>query len=99
MSMGSITSPTKRSRTARSRRSKQPWRHIADRGYRTIPTRGGPSSPGERVRTLHVGLLRRAERWDALLQHEPADEHAHLALMRASATRGDLRGAVRQYER
>jgi len=53
----------------------------------------------ERVRTLHVDLLRRAERWDALLQHEPADEHAHLALMRASATRGDLRGAVRQYER
>ncbi len=53
----------------------------------------------ERVRTLHLDLLRRAERWDGVLQQEPADEQAHLALMRASATSGDVRGAVRQYER
>lgn len=53
----------------------------------------------ERVRTLHLDLLRRAKRWDAVLQHEPADEQAHLALMRTSVSRGDVRGAVRQFER
>jgi DNA-binding SARP family transcriptional activator/tetratricopeptide (TPR) repeat protein len=53
----------------------------------------------DRVRTLHLDLLRRAQRWDAVLHEEPADEQAHLALMRSSAERGDLRGALRQYER
>ncbi|HYU04713.1 MAG TPA: AAA family ATPase, partial [Jatrophihabitantaceae bacterium] len=53
----------------------------------------------DRVRTLHLDLLRRAQRWDAVLREEPADEQAHLALMRSGAERGDLRGALRQYER
>ena len=34
-----------------------------------------------------------------LLQHEPADEHAHRSLMRLYAARGDRRTALRQYER
>jgi DNA-binding SARP family transcriptional activator/tetratricopeptide (TPR) repeat protein len=53
----------------------------------------------DRVRNLHLDLLRRAERWEALLHEEPADEQAHLALMRACADRGDARGALRQFER
>jgi DNA-binding SARP family transcriptional activator len=53
----------------------------------------------ERLRSLHLDLLRRAGLWDAVLLDEPADEQAHLALMRAAADRGDVRGALRQYER
>lgn len=53
----------------------------------------------ERVRQQHVELLRRARRWDALLAEEPADEEAHLELMRAHAANGDRRSALRQYER
>lgn len=71
---------------------------------------GGPLLPDElyepwagqaqqRVRNLHLDLLRRAGRWEAVLAEEPTDEHAHLELMRASAERGDVRGALRQYER
>jgi DNA-binding SARP family transcriptional activator/tetratricopeptide (TPR) repeat protein len=51
------------------------------------------------VRVLHLDLLRRAGRWVDLLAEEPADEQAHLALARASADRGDVRGALRQFER
>jgi DNA-binding SARP family transcriptional activator len=53
----------------------------------------------EHARRLHVSLLRRAQRWDALLAEEPADEDAHVALMRAYIARGDRRAALRQYER
>lgn len=53
----------------------------------------------DRTQTLHLDLLRRAENWDAVLSEEPADEQAHIALMRLRADRGDLRGALRQYER
>ena len=48
---------------------------------------------------VHVDLLRLARRWEDLLQQEPADEEAHLALARASAERGDVRAALRQLER
>jgi hypothetical protein len=57
------------------------------------------ASPRERARTLHLDLLRQAQMWDAVLQEEPTDEQAHLALMRRQAERGDVRGALRQYER
>jgi len=53
----------------------------------------------DRVRTLHLDLLRLAQRWEDVLREEPADEQAHLALMRSSADRGDIRGALRQFER
>lgn len=53
----------------------------------------------EALRLLHVDLLRLAGRWEDLLREEPGDEEAHLALVRASADRGDVRGALRQLER
>ncbi|HEY7045732.1 MAG TPA: AAA family ATPase [Jatrophihabitantaceae bacterium] len=52
-----------------------------------------------RLGQLHLDLLRRAGRWDAVLHEQPADEQAHLALMQTRADRGDVRGALRQYER
>jgi DNA-binding SARP family transcriptional activator/tetratricopeptide (TPR) repeat protein len=51
------------------------------------------------LRVLLLGLLRLARRWEDLLREDPADEQAHLALIRASADRGDVRGALRQFER
>jgi DNA-binding SARP family transcriptional activator/tetratricopeptide (TPR) repeat protein len=51
------------------------------------------------VRSLHLDLLRLAGRWEELLAEDPVDEQAHLALVRASADRGDVRGALRQLER
>ena len=53
----------------------------------------------EAVRTLHLDLLRLTERWEELLEREPLDEEAHLALARGYAERGDLRAAQRQFER
>jgi DNA-binding SARP family transcriptional activator/tetratricopeptide (TPR) repeat protein len=53
----------------------------------------------EQLRVLRVDLLRLAQRWPELLHEDPADEQAHLALMRSSADRGDIRGALRQFER
>jgi DNA-binding SARP family transcriptional activator len=47
----------------------------------------------------HVDLLRLLGRWDDLLAEEPADEDAHLALARARADAGDVRGALVQLER
>ncbi|WP_222263160.1 AAA family ATPase [Modestobacter marinus] len=53
----------------------------------------------DRVRQVHLDLLRAGRRWEDLLREEPADEQAHLALMRELADRGDRRGALRQFER
>jgi DNA-binding SARP family transcriptional activator/tetratricopeptide (TPR) repeat protein len=53
----------------------------------------------DRVRILHLDLLRLAQRWEDVLREDPADEQAHIALMRSSADRGDIRGALRQFER
>jgi len=53
----------------------------------------------ESVRLLHLDLLRRAARWEEVLEEDPTDEAAHLALIRQSADRGDVRGALRQFER
>jgi DNA-binding SARP family transcriptional activator/tetratricopeptide (TPR) repeat protein len=58
------------------------------------------TQPGrERLRGLHLGLLRQVGRWDELVRLDPTDEQAHLALMREYARAGDRRGALRQYER
>lgn len=51
------------------------------------------------VTALRLELLRQAGRWLELLEHEPADEDAHLALARTQLERGDARGALRQFER
>jgi DNA-binding SARP family transcriptional activator len=53
----------------------------------------------ERIAQLRIDLLRRLERWDDLVVADPTDELAHVALMRALRSRGDLHGALRQYER
>lgn len=51
------------------------------------------------VQALRLDLLRLVERWAEVLEEEPADEQAHLALARAHADRGDHRAALRQFER
>ncbi len=51
------------------------------------------------LRLLYLDLLRLAQRWEDVLREDPADEQAHLALMRSSADRDDIRGALRQFER
>ncbi|WP_426592597.1 ATP-binding protein [Cellulomonas sp. McL0617] len=53
----------------------------------------------ESVALLHLDLLRLAERWEQVLDLDPADEPAHLALVRAHLDRGDVRAAQRQFER
>ena len=53
----------------------------------------------DEARLLYLDCLRLARQWDAVLREEPADEPAHLALMRAMADKGDLRGALRQFQR
>jgi DNA-binding SARP family transcriptional activator/tetratricopeptide (TPR) repeat protein len=53
----------------------------------------------ERLSVLHQQLLRQAGRWEQLLEIDPADEEAHVALMRAHLDRGDRTSALRQFER
>ena len=53
----------------------------------------------DRLRQAHLDVLRAGRRWADLLQAEPADEQAHVELMREHAARGDARGALRQFER
>ena len=48
---------------------------------------------------LYRDLLRTSGRWEDLLREEPADEEAHLAVVTEHAERGDLRSALRQFER
>jgi DNA-binding SARP family transcriptional activator/tetratricopeptide (TPR) repeat protein len=55
--------------------------------------------PRRAIRRQHLDLLRLLERWDDVLDDEPADEEAHLALTRARAAAGDVRGALVQLER
>jgi len=51
------------------------------------------------ARQQHLDLLRLLGRWGDVLEEEPADEDAHLALARARAEAGDVRGALVQLER
>ena len=53
----------------------------------------------ERLRTLNADLLHRAGRWEVLLQEDPTNEEAHVALARRMARAGDVRGGLRQLER
>ena len=55
--------------------------------------------PRSSARRQHLDLLRLLGRWEDVLADEPADEDAHLALARARADGGDLRGALVQLER
>jgi DNA-binding SARP family transcriptional activator len=53
----------------------------------------------DRLRLLHLDVLRLAGRWEALAAADPTDEQAHLTLMRMLADVGDGRSALRQFER
>ncbi|CUR56590.1 putative Response regulator receiver and SARP domain protein [metagenome] len=53
----------------------------------------------EAARLLYVDLLRLGAHWPELLEAEPADEEAHLAVARTRAEKGDPRGALIQLER
>lgn len=53
----------------------------------------------ERLRLLHLEVLRDSGRWEALLAADPTDEEAHLTLVRRLVRAGDRSGALRQFER
>jgi DNA-binding SARP family transcriptional activator len=53
----------------------------------------------ERLLQLHVDRLRRAGRWEELLEAEPAAEDAHRALMREALEAGDRVAAARRLRR
>src|SRR4051812_14117027 len=53
----------------------------------------------ERLRLLHLDVLRLAGRWEVLCAADPTDEDAHLHVVRALAAQGNLRSALRQFER
>ena len=53
----------------------------------------------EQLRRSHLDLLRLDGRWEAVVELDPSDERAHLALMRRHAANGDRHAALRQFER
>src|SRR5690606_37397322 len=55
--------------------------------------------PREWLRLRHLDLLRLDERWEHLVELDPGDEAANVALMRRYAANGDRHSALRQYER
>jgi DNA-binding SARP family transcriptional activator/tetratricopeptide (TPR) repeat protein len=55
--------------------------------------------PRDRLRLLHIRVLRLAERWEVLAAADPTDEAAHVALARQHLDRGDPLAALRQLER
>jgi DNA-binding SARP family transcriptional activator len=55
--------------------------------------------PRDATRLLHVELLRLTGQWEAVLRENPADEQAHLELVRGLADQRDFRAALRQLER
>jgi DNA-binding SARP family transcriptional activator len=52
----------------------------------------------ERLDHLHRQLLRQVGDWHQILRADPADEQAHLALMRRYAEYGDRTAALRQFD-
>jgi predicted ATPase/DNA-binding SARP family transcriptional activator len=53
----------------------------------------------ERLRLLHLQVLRSARRWNALVELDPTDEDAHVEIMRALMASGAHRAALLQYDR
>jgi DNA-binding SARP family transcriptional activator/tetratricopeptide (TPR) repeat protein len=53
----------------------------------------------EQLRLRHLDLLRLDGRWETVVDLDPSDELAHLALMRHHAANGDRHAALRQFER
>ncbi len=57
------------------------------------------TAPRERLAARHLELLRKAGAWEQLVEHDPLDEKAQLALMRAYADAGNRASALRQFRR
>ena len=55
--------------------------------------------PRERLRLRVTQLLRGARRWEDLLRVDPADEEAHVELLRDAVARGDRTEGLRRYAR
>jgi hypothetical protein len=55
--------------------------------------------PRERLRLRVAQLLRGARRWDDLLRVDPANEEAHVELLREAIVAGDRTTALRRYAR
>jgi len=55
--------------------------------------------PRERLRLRAAQLFRCARRWEDLLRLDPANEEAHVELLREAVARGDRTEAVRRYAR
>src|SRR5689334_4137225 len=53
----------------------------------------------DQLRRQYLELLRLDGRWELVAELDPADEHAHLALMRRHAANGDRHAALRQFDR
>lgn len=51
----------------------------------------------EQLRRLRLDLLRSAGRWEEILRSEPADEQAHLALLREAVASGHRGTVLRRY--
>jgi predicted ATPase/DNA-binding SARP family transcriptional activator len=56
------------------------------------------SEPRDRLRLLHVQLLRQAQRWEELVAADPTDEAAHVAVMRRLTDDGAPRSALLQFD-
>jgi len=54
--------------------------------------------PRERLRLRHLELLGTLHRWEELVAADPADEQAHLQLVREHLRRGDRSAALRQLD-
>ena len=55
--------------------------------------------PRQRLRLLALDVLKRAGRWERVLELDPADEEAHRELMQRALDAGDRNGVIRQLER
>jgi DNA-binding SARP family transcriptional activator len=53
----------------------------------------------EQLQLRYVDVLRFVDAWDRVLELEPGDERAHVALMEAYVAAGDRHAALRQFER
>ena len=76
----------------------------ADRAYRgeLLPEDAyaeWAQGPRERLRQLHLAVLRIARRWEQVVEEDPRDEEAHRELMRLHLRSGNRQEAMRQFER
>jgi DNA-binding SARP family transcriptional activator/tetratricopeptide (TPR) repeat protein len=60
---------------------------------------GWTQAPRERLRSLHVELLRTSGQWERLVEVEPTDEPACRELMRCELANGSRPAAIRAYGR